>query len=785
MNPKELKSKPIEIEEQEALPLIPLRGLILFPNMIMHFDVGREKSILALESAMAKNQEVVLVAQKDMEVEDPTTEDIYHTGTLALVKQLLKMPGNLTRVLVEVQHRVHVVEFVQETPYFLVEVEKVETREWTSKQTTALMRMVKQAFLEYVNLTRKATPDLLMGIEGISAIDELVDLVGANLLLEVEESQDILEETHPVTRLEKTYEYLVKELELLEIEKDIDDKVKNQMDKQQKEYFLREQIRVIQEELGEGHGGSGGLVENYLKRLYSLMLPEDVQKKMEDEIFKLNKVPSGSSEAGVIQTYIEWILELPWNTQTEETIDIKKAREILDADHYALDKVKERVLEYLAVLKLSNQLKGPILCLVGPPGVGKTSIAKSIARAVGRKFARMSLGGMRDEAEIRGHRRTYVGSIPGRIIYNIKQAGTKNPLFLLDEIDKMSQDFRGDPASALLEVLDPEQNATFTDNYLEVPFDLSKVMFVTTANTVSTIPRPLLDRMEIIEVSGYIEEEKLHIATKYLLPKQLKNHGLKKGNISISEQAIRDIINYYTRESGVRELERQIARVCRVVAKEVVEEEKKKVSVTPKNIEKFLGLKKYRYEKIEGEKEIGLVNGLAWTSVGGDTLQIEAVSMSGKGTLDLTGQLGDVMKESAKAGISYIRSKAAEYGLDPEFHKTLDIHVHVPEGAIPKDGPSAGITMTTALLSLLTKKPVPQNLAMTGEITLRGRVLPIGGVKEKLLAAHRAGIRNIIIPKENAKDLQEIPKEILETLTIYTVSTMEEVSDIVFGGKIQ
>ncbi|QSX09718.1 endopeptidase La [Alkalibacter rhizosphaerae] len=773
------------LAELDGTPLIPLRGLILFPGMIMHFDVGREKSILALEAAMAKDQQVILVAQKEMMVDDPQIEDIYNVGTRALIKQLLKMPGNLTRVLVEVQDRVVVDEVYKEDPYFLVGVITVRPSSVSSKQSTALMRMVKQAFLEYVNLTRKATPDLLMSIEDMTEIDELVDLVGANLLLDVEESQDMLEETHPVTRLEKTYEYLVKELELLEIEKDIDDKVKNQMDKQQKEYFLREQIRVIQEELGEGHGGSGGMVENYLKKLYSLQLPDEIQKKMEDEIFKLNKVPSGSSEAGVIQTYIEWILELPWNEETEQTIDIKKAREILDADHYALEKVKERVLEYLAVLKLSNQMKGPILCLVGPPGVGKTSIAKSIARAVGRKFARMSLGGMRDEAEIRGHRRTYVGSIPGRIIYNIKQAGTKNPLFLLDEIDKMSQDFRGDPASALLEVLDPEQNATFTDNYLEVPFDLSKVMFVTTANTVSTIPRPLLDRMEIIEVSGYIEEEKLHIATKYLLPKQLKNHGLKKGNINISEQTIRDVINYYTRESGVRELERQLARICRVLAKEIVEEEKKRITVSPRNIEKFLGLKKYRYEKVEGEQEIGLVNGLAWTSVGGETLQIEAVSMPGKGTLDLTGQLGDVMKESAKAGISYIRSKAEEFELDPDFHKTLDIHLHVPEGAIPKDGPSAGITMTTALMSLLTKKPVPQNLAMTGEITLRGRVLPIGGVKEKLLAAHRAGIRNIIIPKDNEKDLQEIPNEILEELTIYTVSTMEEVRDIVFGGKIK
>jgi ATP-dependent Lon protease len=642
------------------------------------------------------------------------------------------------------------------------------------------MRMVKQAFLAYLNLTRKSSPDLMMAVEGIKEADELVDIIGANLILEIEESQDILQEIDTLARLEKTYEYLVKELELLEIERDIDDKVKNQMDRQQKEYFLREQIRVIQEELGEGNTVSA--VEDYLERLNDLNLSQDIHDKVEGEILKLNKIPSGSSEAGVVQTYIEWILDLPWNTETDESIDIKMAREILDEDHYALYKVKERVLEYLAVLKLSEALKGPILCLVGPPGVGKTSIAKSIAKALGRKFVRMSLGGMRDEAEIRGHRRTYVGAIPGRIIYNIKQAGSKNPLFLLDEIDKMSQDFRGDPASALLEVLDPEQNSTFTDNYLELPFDLSKVMFVTTANNISTIPRPLMDRMEIIEVSGYIEEEKLNIATKYLLPKQLKNHGLKKSNINISEQTIRDVINYYTRESGVRELERQVARICRVVAKNIVEEDKKRITVSPKNLDKFLGMKKYRYEKIEGKEEIGVVNGLAWTSVGGDTLQIEAVAMPGKGKVELTGQLGDVMKESARAGISYIRSKAEDLNVDPEFYSKLDIHLHVPEGAIPKDGPSAGITMTTALVSLLTKKPVSQNLAMTGEITLRGRVLPIGGVKEKLLAAHRAGISNIIIPKENEKDLEEIPAEILEKLKINAVETMEDVIKIVFGG---
>ncbi|NTW71111.1 MAG: endopeptidase La [Eubacteriaceae bacterium] len=769
--------------KSNRLPLIPLRGLSVYPDTVIHFDVGREKSIKAIDAAMTDNQEVVLVAQIDLDVDSPQQEDIYSVGVRAKVKQLLKMPGKIIRVLVEAENRVFIKNYLEEEPFFVVEVEDIIPAEPKDKEYKARLRMTKQAFITYINLTRKTSPDLILAIQGMKVADKLIDLICSNMDIEHEESQELLQETDPVLRLSKTYEMLAKELELLEIEKDIDDKVRSQMDKQQKEYFLREQIRVIQDELGEGQTIS--TVEDYYERLDKLDLVPEIKEKVEKEISKLNKVPSGSSEAGVIQTYIEWILDLPWNKETVEEIDIKKARQILDTDHYALYKVKERVLEYLAVLKLSNTLKGPILCLVGPPGVGKTSIAKSIAKALGRNFVRMSLGGMRDEAEIRGHRRTYVGAIPGRIIYNIKQSGSKNPLFLLDEIDKMSQDFRGDPAAALLEVLDPEQNSTFTDNYLELPFDLSKVMFLTTANTISTIPRPLLDRMEIIEVTGYIEEEKLNIATKYLLPKQTKNHGLKKSNISVTEEAIRDIINYYTRESGVRELERQLARVCRVAARSIVEEDKKKITVNRKNLDKFLGMKRYRYEIIENKQEIGVVNGLAWTSVGGDTLQIEAVAMAGKGKLELTGQLGDVMKESAKAGISYIRSRAEELGIDPDFYKDLDIHLHVPEGAIPKDGPSAGITMTTALVSLLTKRPVNQNLAMTGEITLRGRVLPIGGLKEKLLAAHRAGIINIIIPKENEKDLEEIPGDILSKLHINTVEKMEDVIRIVFSGELK
>ena len=568
-------------------------------------------------------------------------------------------------------------------------------------------------------------------------------------------------------------------MEILRIERNIDEKVRSQIDRVQKEYYLREQMKVIQEELGEDESVTTEIQE-YRSRMDELELEGEVREKVEKEISRLSKLPSGSAEVGVIRTYIEWILDLPWNKVTEDSLDIKKARKILEEEHYALEKVKERVLEYLAVLQLSKSLKGPILCLVGPPGVGKTSIARSIAKALNRSFVRMSLGGVRDEAEIRGHRRTYVGAIPGRIIYSMKQAGTKNPLFLLDEIDKMSQDFRGDPSAAMLEVLDGEQNHSFRDHYLELPFDLSKVMFITTANTTETIPRALLDRMEVIYISGYTEDEKLNIAKKYLLPKQLEAHGLKKSNLRIQDQTIRDIINYYTRESGVRNLERQLATLCRKAAKDMVEENKKSVTIHSKNLWKFLGIEPYRYEKMREHGEIGMVTGLAWTAVGGDTLTVEAVAMAGTGKLELTGQLGDVMKESAKAGVSFIRSKAKEFGIDENFHKELDIHLHIPEGAIPKDGPSAGITMATAILSILTGKEVPQDIAMTGEITLRGRVLPVGGIKEKLLAARRAGITNIILPMENKKDLEEIEENVRKELNYIFVESMEEVIHAVF-----
>ncbi|HHT51231.1 MAG TPA: endopeptidase La [Eubacteriaceae bacterium] len=762
-----------------TLPLIPLRGMCIYPDMVIHFDVGRQKSILALEEAMVGDQLIFLVTQKEFEVEDPGQEDIYKIGTIAKIKQLLKMPGNIIRVLVEGQSRGTIENVIQTEPFMKADIDEIVYQLEKDKEVETLIGMVIDVFQDYMKLSRRLLPDTLLTISHIDDYGQLADIIIANLDLKVEEQQELLEVIPPYKRLEMLYGKLLEAIEILKIEKNIDDKVRSQIDKVQKEYYLREQIKVIQEELGENESITSE-IEEYREKMNELELEGEVKEKVEKELNRLLKLPAGSAEVGVIRTYIEWILDLPWNKESEDSLDIKKAKEILEEDHYALEKVKERVLEYLAVLQLSKSMKGPILCLVGPPGVGKTSIARSIARAVNRSFVRMSLGGVRDEAEIRGHRRTYVGAIPGRIIYSMKQAGTKNPLFLLDEIDKTSQDFRGDPTSALLEVLDGEQNHSFRDHYLELPFDLSKVMFITTANSVETIPGPLLDRMETIYISGYTEEEKLHIAKKYLLPKQLKAHGLKRSNIRSNDQTIRDIINYYTRESGVRNLEREIANICRKVAKEIVENNKKTISLNPQNLSKFLGKPKFKYDKIREHEEIGMVTGLAWTPVGGDTLTIEAVDMVGTGKLVLTGQLGDVMKESAKAGVSYIRSRAKELGINENFHKDLDIHLHIPEGAIPKDGPSAGITMATAILSLLINKPVPKNIAMTGEITLRGRVLPVGGIKEKLLAAHRAGITTIILPRENEKDLEEIEEIVREKLSFILVENMQEVIEAVF-----
>ncbi|MBM7582329.1 ATP-dependent Lon protease [Caldicoprobacter guelmensis] len=758
------------------IPCLPLRGLTVFPYMVLHFDVGRQKSIAALEEAMVNDQELLLVAQKDAKMDDPGIDDIYHVGTVSKIKQLLKLPGDTIRVLVEGLRRGRIVEFISTDPYFEVKVEEIEENdlEPNNLEQEALMRSVLDIFEDYVKLGNKVSPDTLISVNAVDKPGQLADIIASNVLVKIEDKQNILEAFDPQERLEKLYGILTREIQILEIERKINQRVKKQIDKLQREYYLREQLKAIQKELGE-KDGIGEEVEEYRRKIEEAHLPEEAYEKAMKELDRLYRMPPGSPEIGIIRTYLDWLVELPWNVETEDNTDIKKAAKILDEDHYGLEKVKERILEYLAVHQLTKQMKGPILCFVGPPGVGKTSIARSIARALNRKFVRMSLGGVRDEAEIRGHRRTYVGAIPGRIIASIRQAGTKNPVFLFDEIDKMSSDFRGDPASAMLEVLDPEQNFAFRDHYLEVPFDLSKVMFLTTANTLETIPRPLLDRMEVIHISGYTEEEKVHIASRYLIPKQVKEHGLKEGSVQIHERVIRDIINYYTREAGVRNLERQIATICRKAARKILETGQQKVRITSGNLKRYLGVPIYRYERAGQHDQAGIVTGLAWTAVGGETLLVEAIHMPGNGKLVLTGQLGDVMKESAQAGFSYIRAKAKDLGIDPNFYNNTDIHVHIPEGAIPKDGPSAGITMTTAIISALTGIPARSDVAMTGEITLRGRVLPIGGLKEKVLAAHRAGISKVIIPAENEKDLKDIPENVKRKIEIILVEHMDQV----------
>lgn len=762
-------------DEVKRLPLLPLRGLSIFPYMVLHFDVGREKSIRALEEAMINDQLIFLVTQKDAHTDLPTTEDFYEVGTISKIKQLLKLPGDTIRVLVEGINRAEIRDIISEEAYFLVDVvEKVEEYKVGDLEIEALRRSVMEVFDDYIKANPKVAPETLITVSDVEDASRFADVVASNLTIKIEEKQEILALFDIKERMEKIYEILTRELEILEIERKINSRVRKQIDKSQKEYYLREQLKAIQRELGEKEGFIEE-IEQYREKLSKLEVPDEVKDKVEKELDRLSKMSSGSPEAGVIRTYLDWIFDLPWNTTTEDNLDIKNARKVLDEDHYGLKKVKERVLEYLAIRQLSNNMKGPILCLVGPPGVGKTSIAKSIARAMGRNFTRMSLGGVRDEAEIRGHRRTYIGAIPGRIIYSIKQAGSKNPLFLFDEIDKLASDFRGDPASALLEVLDAEQNKDFRDHYMELPFDLSKVMFITTANSTDTIPAPLLDRMEVIYITGYTEEEKLNIATSYLVPKQIKEHSLSKEKVGISESAIRGIINGYTREAGVRSLEREIANIIRKCATQIVEKSKKRVRVTPANLKKYLGIEKYKYDLINQKNEIGVVTGLAWTSVGGDTLFIEVSVMPGTGKLELTGQLGDVMKESAKAGLSYIRSRSEDFGIDKEFTKNVDMHIHVPEGATPKDGPSAGITMATAMISALTKVPVYRDIAMTGEITLRGRVLPIGGLKEKVLAAKRAGIRKVIVPFENEKDLEEIPDAVKKNMKFVLAAGMDDV----------
>lgn len=760
------------MENYKNMPFIPLRGMVVFPNMTINLDIGREKAVKAIEEAMLIDQQIFLVAQIDAKVDDPQSEDLHKTGTLAKIKQVLKMPGDMLRVVVEGEHRALVIQMDIESEYFRCSInEDMGYIDYDPIEAEALMRVVKREFESFTHITGKIPDEVLQSVQEISMPSQLADIIAASVLEKQEQRQEILDASNPLERLEKLYGYLSEENQIASVEKKISSRVKRQMDRSQKEYYLHEQIRAIQKELGDGE-------ESEAEELHSSVdkadLPDDVKEKAHKELDRMSKMSPGMPEISLIRSYIEWILELPWHKQTEDNLDIVNARTILDEDHYGMDKVKDRIIEYLAVRALTQNMRGPVLCFVGPPGVGKTSIARSIARAVGRNFVRMSLGGVRDEAEIRGHRRTYVGAIPGRILASMKQAGTVNPVFLFDEIDKMSSDFRGDPASAMLEVLDGEQNFAFRDHYLEVSYDLSKVMFLTTANSVESIPTALIDRMEIIHLSSYTDIEKQQIAFRHLLPKQQKEHGIEVGSIVIEPDTMLNIINNYTREAGVRSLERQIATICRRSACKIVETGKKDIHINDKNLEDYLGVPKYHRDDVNKTNLIGTATGLAWTSIGGETLNIDVTLYKGAGELLLTGQLGDVMKESARAAFSIIRSNAAKWGMNPDFYKKQDIHIHIPEGATPKEGPSAGITLLTAMLSALTNTPVRSDTAMTGEITLRGRVLPIGGLKEKVLAAFRAGIYRIVLPIDNRKDIEEIPETVRKQIEFIPVADIDE-----------
>lgn len=759
---------------RRVLPLLPLRGILVFPYMVIHLDVGRDKSVKAIEEAMIQERHIFLATQKEAQTDDPGIDDIYDVGTVAEVKQLLKLPGGTIRVLVEGIGRAKIVNYIAADPYFLVEVDQYLEQFQKTTELEALMRHLVYQFEQYVKLSKRIPPETVVSVVNIDDPGRLSDIVVSHLPLRIEDKQSVLESIRIADRLENLCALLAKELEIVELERRINVRVRKQMEKTQKEYYLREQMKAIQRELGEkDERVAEG--EEYREKIAEAKLPKEVEEKALKEVERLEKMPPMAAEATVVRNYLDWLLALPWTKGTRDRLDINAAQQILDEDHYGLDKVKDRIIEYLAIRKLAKKMKGPILCFVGPPGVGKTSLGKSIARALERKFVRISLGGVRDEAEIRGHRRTYVGALPGRIIQGMRTAGSKNPVFLLDEVDKMSMDFRGDPSAALLEVLDPEQNNSFSDHYIEVPFDLSNVMFITTANLAHNIPRPLMDRMEVIYISGYTEEEKVQIAIRHLIPKQLKEHGLDRGNLTISEGAIRRLIREYTRESGVRNLERQIATLCRKTAKEIVAKKAKQIRVTKRNTEQFLGIPRFRYGMAEKNDEVGVGTGLAWTEAGGDTLSIEVTVCKGKGGLTLTGKLGDVMRESAQAGYSYVRSRAEQLRIDGQFYEKTDIHIHIPEGATPKDGPSAGITIATALASALTGRLVRHDVAMTGEITLRGRVLPVGGLKEKILAAHRAGIKTVILPLENKKDLEDIPANVRSKLEFVLVEHMDEV----------
>jgi ATP-dependent Lon protease len=760
-------------QQGNTFPVLPLRDIVVFPHMIVPLFVGRDKSVNALENVMHDDKQVLLLAQKNAADDDPTVDDIYEVGTVATVLQLLKLPDGTVKVLVEGGQRARVAGFLDNNNFFEARAVLMDDPENDGQVLDALSRSVVSQFDQYIKLNRKIPSEALVSINQIDEPSKLADTIASHLALKISEKQELLETESVTERLERVYSFMESEIGVLQVEKKIRNRVKRQMEKTQREYYLNEQLKAIQKELGEGDDGKDETQE-LEERIAKTKLSKEAKEKTIAELKKLKNMSPMSAEATVVRNYLDWVLSIPWKKRTRINKDIKKAQQLLDDDHYGLEKVKERILEYLAVQHRTNKVKGPILCLVGPPGVGKTSLGKSIANATGRNYVRMSLGGVRDESEIRGHRRTYIGSMPGKVVQGMKKAKASNPLFLLDEVDKMGQDWRGDPASALLEVLDPEQNSTFNDHYLEIDYDLSDVMFVTTANTMN-MPGPLLDRMEIIRLSGYTEDEKVEIAKRHLINKQVKSHGLKKNEWSISDSAVRDLIRYYTREAGVRNLERELANLTRKAIKNIMVGDDVKIVVTRKNLEKYAGIKRFRYGEIENDDLIGVVTGLAWTEVGGELLSIEAVMMPGKGKMTITGKLGDVMQESIQAAKSFVQSRALDFGIIPPMFTTKDIHVHVPEGATPKDGPSAGVGMVTSIVSVLSGIAVRKDVAMTGEITLRGRVLPIGGLKEKLLAALRGGIKTVLIPHENEKDLADIPDNVKEGMTIIPVSSAEEV----------